>query len=88
MCKLWFRSAAVRIADFSWAILVLLLTCFYTAQMMNVLLKERQSKITTVEELAGQTTVKYGTISAGSAIDFFRVHNLMGNVYILYKRML
>jgi hypothetical protein len=57
-----------------WWFFTLIMISSYTANLAAFLTVERMdSPISSAEDLAKQTKIKYGSVGSGSTLDFFRV---------------
>ena len=57
-----------------WYFFALIMIASYTANLAAFLTVERMdSPISSAEDLAKQTKIKYGSVGSGSTLDFFRV---------------
>ncbi|XP_064638680.1 glutamate receptor-like isoform X2 [Lineus longissimus] len=66
------RSMSGRVVASVWSLFCLILISSYTANLAAFLTIERMlTPINSVEELAGQNEIKYGTIDSGSTRSFF-----------------
>ncbi|XP_068232911.1 glutamate receptor 1-like [Palaemon carinicauda] len=67
------RSFSGRIAGGVWWFFTLILVSSYTANLAAFLTVERMvTPIKSIDELARQTQVEYGTLSGGSSMEFFK----------------
>jgi glutamate receptor 3 len=74
LSPLFHRSTAGRIVGSVWWFFTLILISSYTANFAAVRTVNRMvTPINSVEDLAAQTEVEYGTLSKGSTWNFFRV---------------
>ena len=77
------RAAATRVVAVIWWMFTQILISSYTAQLAAFLTVERMSTpIESTADLAGQQKIKYGTLKAGSTMDFFRESKIP-----IYERM-
>lgn len=73
-CNISPRSISGRIAGSAWWFFTLIIVSSYTANLAAFLTVERMvAPINSVENLATQTEIEYGTLLHGSTYDFFRV---------------
>nr|CAH8827832.1 unnamed protein product [Trichobilharzia regenti] len=67
------RATSTRIIGGIWWFFILIMTSSYTANLAAFLTIDRmQADIESVEDLARQTKIKYGTIHGGSTYSFFK----------------
>ena len=72
-CDMNPKSFSTRIIGAIWWFFTLILISSYTANLAAFLTVERISTpIESVEDLAGQSKIKYGTLKDGSTMNFFR----------------
>ncbi|XP_023301839.2 glutamate receptor ionotropic, kainate 2 [Lucilia cuprina] len=70
------RSAPMRTFNAMWWIFAVIITNSYTANLAAFLTNSKmEGSITGIEDLAGQTAVKFGTIEGGSTYTFFSESN-------------
>lgn len=82
-CELAPRAISTRVVACIWWFFTLIMISSYTANLAAFLTVERMdSPIASVEDLAQQTKIKYGTVGSGSTSDFFKTSDLP-----TYKRM-
>lgn len=68
------RSFSGRVIGTVWWFFVLIIISSYTANLAAFLTIERMyTPIESADDLAKQTEIRYGTLSAGSTNQFFRV---------------
>ncbi|PAA92177.1 hypothetical protein BOX15_Mlig030089g10 [Macrostomum lignano] len=68
------RALSTRLVSGIWWFFTLIMISSYTANLAAFLTVERmQSPIESVEDLAGQNKIKYGTLSGGSTYQFFKL---------------
>ena len=80
-CEIGPRALSTRIVSGIWWFFTLILISSYTANLTSFLTMERmKSPIESVDDLAKQTEIKYGTIKGGSTMTFFRVCSFCENV--------
>ena len=73
-----------RIVASAWSLFTLILISSYTANLAAFLTIERMhTPIESVEELAAQSEIKYGTIESGSTLAFFKVRDNCAFTYIV-----
>lgn len=76
-CDISPRSISGRIVGSCWWFFTLILLSSYTANLAAFLTVERMvAPINSVEDLASQTEVEYGTLYHGATWNFFRVRFL------------
>ena len=69
------RSIATRIMASTWWLFTILMVSTYTANLAAFLTIEKlDSAINSVEDLANQHTVKYGTLCNGTSFEYFKVN--------------
>ena len=69
------RSIATRIMASTWWFFTILMVSTYTANLAAFLTIEKlDSPINSIEDLANQHTVKYGTLCNGSSFEYFKVN--------------
>jgi ionotropic glutamate receptor len=72
-CDLNPRATSTRIIGAMWWFFTLILVSSYTANLAAFLTVERMSTpIESVEDLASQSKITYGTLDSGSTMTFFR----------------
>uniref|UniRef100_A0A1I8JQ94 PBPe domain-containing protein n=1 Tax=Macrostomum lignano TaxID=282301 RepID=A0A1I8JQ94_9PLAT len=84
------RALSTRLVSGIWWFFTLIMISSYTANLAAFLTVERmQSPIESVEDLAGQNKIKYGTLSGGSTYQFFKVRefNTLSKGIDVFKRM-
>jgi len=68
------RASSSRIVASVWYLFIIIIISSYTANLAAYLTAARMnSPINSVDDLAKQTAIKYGTRSSGTTKDFFRV---------------
>jgi ionotropic glutamate receptor len=68
------QAASTRIVGGIWWFFTLIIISSYTANLAAFLTVERMiAPIDSVEDLADQSDISYGTLEAGSTMTFFRV---------------
>ena len=68
------RSGSGRVVSCVWWVFTLLIVSLYTANLAAFLtVKRMQSPIESVEDLATQKAIKYGTVEGSSTMEFFKV---------------
>jgi len=68
------QAASTRIVGGIWWFFTLIIISSYTANLAAFLTVERMiAPIDSVEDLADQSEISYGTLEAGSTMTFFRV---------------
>lgn len=71
------QAASTRIVGGIWWFFTLIIISSYTANLAAFLTVERMiAPIDSVEDLADQSEISYGTLDAGSTMTFFRVYVL------------
>lgn len=82
-CEIAPRAISTRVVACIWWFFTLIMISSYTANLAAFLTVERMdSPIESVDDLAQQTKIKYGTVGSGSTRDFFRNSDIP-----IYKRM-
>lgn len=82
-CEIAPRAISTRIVACIWWFFTLIMISSYTANLAAFLTVERMvSPIESVDDLAKQTKIKYGTLASGSSRDFFKNSDIP-----TYKRM-
>ena len=77
------RAAATRTVAVIWWLFTLILISSYTAQLAAFLTVERMSTpVESSADLAAQQRIKFGTLSNGSTMEFFRESKIP-----IYERM-
>ncbi|KAL5011753.1 hypothetical protein ScPMuIL_010304 [Solemya velum] len=77
------RSASGRIAGSAWWFFTLILISSYTANLAAFLTVEKLiTSIDSVDDLVGQTTVRYGILNSGSSYSFFNSSKVL-----VYEKM-
>ena len=75
-CDIAPRAFSTRIIGSVWSFFTLIIISSYTANLAAFLTIERlQTDITSAEDLAKQSEIKYGTRSSGSSMTFFKVND-------------
>lgn len=78
------RAVSSRIVASVWYLFTLIIISSYTANLAAFLTAARMnSPINSVEDLAKQTAIKYGTLGGGATMGFFKVRSADTNVYWL-----
>lgn len=76
------QAASTRIVGGIWWFFTLIIISSYTANLAAFLTVERMiAPIDSVEDLADQSEISYGTLEAGSTMTFFRVISLPYYIY-------
>lgn len=74
-----YRATSTRMVAGIWWFFTMIMISSYTANLAAFLTVERmESPISSAEDLAAQTKIKYGSIGSGSTLAFFRVSVLRG----------
>ncbi|KAL6428824.1 hypothetical protein ACFW04_007993 [Cataglyphis niger] len=82
-CDILPKAPSIRMLASMWWFFTLIMISSYTANLAAFLTAEKMdAPIKSVEDLAGQTKIKYGAVSGGATVAFFRDSNST-----LYKRM-
>ncbi|PAA89431.1 hypothetical protein BOX15_Mlig000431g1 [Macrostomum lignano] len=72
--EIWPRALSTRLISGIWWFFTLIMISSYTANLAAFLTVERMhSPIESVEDLARQTKIKYGTLASGSTYQFFKM---------------
>lgn len=84
-CDLNPKATSTRIIGAIWWFFTLIMISSYTANLAAFLTVERMiTPIESVEDLAEQSKISYGTLEGGSTMTFFRVrllyHNIMNTI--------
>uniref|UniRef100_A0A1I8FMY9 PBPe domain-containing protein n=1 Tax=Macrostomum lignano TaxID=282301 RepID=A0A1I8FMY9_9PLAT len=75
--EIWPRALSTRLISGIWWFFTLIMISSYTANLAAFLTVERMhSPIESVEDLARQTKIKYGTLASGSTYQFFKARLL------------
>ncbi|VEL09660.1 unnamed protein product [Protopolystoma xenopodis] len=73
-CDISPRATSTRIVGTIWWFFILIMVSSYTANLAAFLTIERlQTEIESIDDLARQTKIKYGTLKGGSTHAFFKV---------------
>lgn len=73
-CDILPRAISTRLATGLWWFFALIVISSYTANLAAFLTMERmEESIENVEQLAGQSKIKYGVMKGGSTMAFFEV---------------
>ena len=66
-----------------WWFFTMIMISSYTANLAAFLTVERmESPISSAQDLASQTKIKYGSVGSGSTTAFFRVYTLSGHLIL------
>lgn len=80
-CDLNPKATSTRIIGAIWWFFTLIMISSYTANLAAFLTVERMiTPIESVEDLAEQSKISYGTLEGGSTMTFFRVRFLFHNI--------
>lgn len=75
------QAASTRIVGGIWWFFTLIIISSYTANLAAFLTVERMiAPIDSVEDLADQSDISYGTLEAGSTMTFFRVYYAISTI--------
>ncbi|XP_078616087.1 glutamate receptor ionotropic, kainate 5-like [Branchiostoma floridae x Branchiostoma japonicum] len=76
------RSLSIRIMAGFWWLFVLIVVSTYTANLTAFLtVKRLKHPVTSLDDLASQTKVKYGIVNRGSLYDFFKAQEGTSSIY-------
>ncbi|XP_078696651.1 glutamate receptor ionotropic, kainate 5-like [Branchiostoma floridae x Branchiostoma belcheri] len=76
------RSLSTRIMAGFWWLFVLIVVSTYTANLTAFLtVKRLKHPVTSLDDLASQTKVKYGIVNHGSLYDFFKAQESTSSIY-------
>lgn len=68
------KAPSIRMLASMWWFFTLIMISSYTANLAAFLTAEKMdAPIKSVEDLAGQTKIKYGAVDSGATVAFFRV---------------
>lgn len=80
-----FRAVSGRIVGSVWWFFTLIIISSYTANLAAFLTVDRMNTpINSVEDLAKQTKIQYGSLKGGSTYSFFNVISLKHIYFILF----
>lgn len=72
-----YRAISTRLTAGLWWFFALIVISSYTANLAAFLTMERMdASIESAEDLAKQSTIKYGAVWGGSTLGFFKVYNI------------